>query len=136
MKGIWRRAGAVGLVAVVAATVQAPPASATVHEIVGQWCSGRGELAPPGISGGSNADNVAKPLNANGFVTGVIAFDPPGNQPPGFLIDMDFDHPASKTVGSGVFVIVGQTQAGPLYLQMVSPDGDFPAFSRCPKLHG
>ena len=63
-------------VIVVAATVgivfaQAAPASATVHEIVGQWCSGQDELAPPGISGGSRADNFAKPLIASGFVRGT-----------------------------------------------------------------
>lgn len=33
---------------------QVAPASATVHEIVGQWCSGQEPLGPPGISGGKS----------------------------------------------------------------------------------
>ena len=32
----------------------APPASATIHEIVAAWRSGHGELQPPGIQGGKN----------------------------------------------------------------------------------
>jgi hypothetical protein len=43
----------------------APPASATIHEIVAAWCSGHGELEPPGIQGGKN---FAQPVNSNGFV--------------------------------------------------------------------
>ncbi len=78
----------------------AAPASATVHEIVGQWCAGRGALLAPGITGRSNADNFARPLFASGFAEVVAPFDPDGDGPaePGALISFDYDHPASKIV--------------------------------------
>lgn len=117
-----------------ATLLPAAPASATVHEIVGQWCSGQGELAPPGISGGSNADNFAKPLNANGFIRGTVPFT--GSAGPGLLVDFDFGHPASKVVGTGTYIVIGQTPAGPLYLQLIEPDPSFPAFRHCPRLSG
>ena len=123
---------AVGLV------LPASPSSATVHEIVAQWCSGHDHLEPPGISGGSNADNFARPLRANGFDRGVVPFDPDGAGPrsPGLLVDFDFGHPAAKVVGTGVYIEVGTTPAGPVYLQLVAPDPNFPAFRSCPKLAG
>lgn len=117
-----------------ATLLPAAPASATVHEIVGQWCSGQDELAPPGISGGSNADNFAKPLNVNGFIRGTVPFT--GSAGAGLLVDFDFDHPASKVVGTGHYIVIGQTPAGPLYLQLIEPDPDFPAFQHCPRLSG
>ena len=117
-----------------ATLLPAAPASATVHEIVGQWCSGQDELAPPGISGGSNADNFAKPLNANGFIRGTVPFT--GSAGPGLLVDFDFDHPTSKVVGTGQYIVIGQTPAGPLYLQLIEPDPDFAAFRNCPRLAG
>ena len=117
-----------------ATLLPAAPASATVHEIVGQWCSGQDELAPPGISGGSSADNFAKPLNANGFIRGTVPFT--GSAGPGLLVDFGFDHPASKVVGTGQYIVIGQTPAGPLYLQLIEPDPDFPAFQHCPRLSG
>jgi hypothetical protein len=96
------------------------PASATVHEIVGQWCSGHDPLAPPGISGGSNADNFAQPLNAMGIVIVVPGFDPDGAgpQPPGLLITFDFDHPATKITPTGTYVAL----PGGLYLAEFVPD--------------
>ena len=125
-------------VAVVSATLLAPaPAQATVHEIVAQWCSGQDELEPPGISGGSNADNFAQPLNANGFVN-PTPFDPDGPDgpmEPGLLL-FDFGHPASKTRPTGVYIPIDQTPAGPLYLPLVEPDPAFPAFQHCPRLAG
>ena len=57
-----------------AVLVPAPNASATVHEIVGQWCAGRGELFPPGLSGGSSADNFAKPLFATGVIESITPY--------------------------------------------------------------
>lgn len=112
--------------------ITAPSASATVHEIVGQWCSGQDELAPPGISGGSNADNFAKPL----FATGVLQMVPhTGPAGPGTLIMFDEDHPATKIVNTGIIVTI--TPPGvtpPTYLMLIEPDPDFPAFKRCPKL--
>ena len=121
-------------VAGLAALLPAAPASATVHEIVSQWCSGHEELAPPGITGGSSADNFAKPLNSNGFIRGTVPYT--GTAGPGLLVDFDFDHPASKVVGSGQYVVIGLTPAGPLYLQLIEPDPDFPAFQHCPRLAG
>jgi hypothetical protein len=118
----------------IATLLPAAPASATVHEIVAQWCSGHEPLEPPGISGGSNADNFAKPLNANGFIRGTVPFT--GSAGPGLLVDFDFGHPASKVVGTGVYIVIGQTPVGPLYLQLIEPDPNFPAFQRCPGLAG
>lgn len=115
-----------------ATLLPAAPASATVHEIVGQWCSGHDELAPPGITGGSSADNFAKPLNANGFIRGTVPYT--GDLGPGLLVDFDFEHPASKVVGTGEYIVIGTTPAGPLYLQLIEADPDFPAFQHCPRL--
>ena len=108
---------------------QVAPASATVHEIVGQWCSGRGELFPAGLSGGSNADNVAKPLFASGFAT-TVPFD--GSAGPGLLIQFDYDNPNAKVVGTGVFVVIDPTV--PLYVELIEPNPGFAAFQRCPRL--
>jgi hypothetical protein len=110
---------------------QAAPASATVHEIVGQWCSGQEELAPPGISGGSKADNFAAPLIASGFVTGdLVPFT--GSAGPGLLVEFNYDLPNVKVEGTGVFVVIDPTV--PLYLELIEPDPNFPAFKACPKL--
>ena len=134
MKRIAIHTLAVGLVAMAVVALPAAPASATVHEIVAQWCSGHEPLEPPGISGGSNADNFAKPLMANGFIRGTVPFT--GSEGPGLLIDFNFDHPASKVVGTGIFIVIGSTPAGPLYLQLIEPDPDFAAFRHCPRLAG
>ena len=118
---------------VVAATVgivfvQGAPAFATVHEIVGQWCSGHEPLGPRGISGGSRADNFAQPLNASGFIEGVVPFRD------GFLVNFNYDNPNAKVVGTGVFVVIGQVDGLPLYLELITPDSSFPAFQHCPRL--
>ena len=100
---------------VVAATLgivfaQVVPASATVHEIVGQWCSGQEPLGPPGISGGSNADNFAKPLNASGFVTDDSSRSSESSGP-GLVVVFNYDNPNAKVVATGVFV-VNRTASG------------------------
>lgn len=49
-------------------------ASASIHELVAAFCSGgdkgvigaNGHLEAPGVSGGSNADNFARPATASG----------------------------------------------------------------------
>jgi hypothetical protein len=123
---------AIGLVAAVAAVLPSAPASATVHEIVGQWCSGQDPLEPSGISGGSNANNFAQPLNSTGFIQGVVPFNGPAG--PGLLINFNYDHPAAKVVGTGVFIVIDQTPDGPLYLELITPNPNFPAFQRCPRL--
>jgi hypothetical protein len=108
------------------------PASATVHEIVGQWCSGQGDLNPPGISGGSRADNFARPLFANGFVSFVDPFDGPNGT--GVLAAFAFDHPASKLVGLGIYVQVDTLPDGrPLYLEAFELDLGH-GFAHCARL--
>ena len=107
-----------------AVLVPAPNASATVHEIVGQWCAGRGELFPPGLSGGSSADNFAKPL----FATGVIESITPYLD--GVLITFDFDHPAIKLVSTGQIVQIGPGT----YVTEFELDPEFAAFTHCPAL--
>lgn len=83
--------------AVLAVFVLALPASATVHEITGMFCADEhGNHFPPGLSGGSNADNFAKPLVATGFIESVTPYAGDGVNGPGVLITFDFDHPASK----------------------------------------
>lgn len=73
------------------------PAAATVHEITGMFCAGEhGNHFPAGLSGGSNADNFAKPLFATGFIESVAPYAGDGVNGPGVLITFDFDHPASK----------------------------------------
>ena len=85
-----------GALAALAAMAFAAPASATVHEITGMFCAGEhGNHFPPGLSGGSSADNFAKPLFATGFVESVTPFND-GVNGDGMLITFDFDHPASK----------------------------------------
>jgi len=126
------RSAVIGCIALAVALIPAGPASATVHEIVAQWCSGHQPLEPRGISGGSAADNFAQPLNSNGFIQGTVPFT--GAAGPGLLVNFNFDHPASKVVGTGVFIVIGSTPAGPLYLQLIQPDPRFPAFQHCPRL--
>ena len=117
-------------VALALALVPAGPASATVHEIVAQWCSGHEPLGPRGITGGSAADNVAQPLNANGFIQGVVPFV--GSAGPGLLVNFNYGHPAAKVVGTGEFEVIDPTV--PLYVEIIVPNPDFPAFQRCPRL--
>lgn len=75
------------LVALVIAVlaVTAMPVMGTVHPIQSGDCNGFNDPFgpsggdPPGITGGSNADNFARPLFATGvlaIVDGVIVFDP------------------------------------------------------------
>lgn len=116
------------------ALAPAASASATVHEIVGQWCAGQGPLFPPGISEGSNADNAAQPLFATGFASIEEGFDPGDGREPGVLIAFDFDHPASKVSGLGIFIQIDELPDGtPVYVEAVEPDSDHP-FAHCARL--
>jgi hypothetical protein len=126
------RSAVIGGLALAVALIPVGPASATVHEIVAQWCSGHEPLEPRGISGGSAADNFAQPLNSNGFIQGTVPFT--GAEGPGLLVNFNFEHPAAKVVGTGVYIVIDQTPAGPLYLQLIEPDPRFPAFQHCPRL--
>jgi len=111
-----RRAVLSAVLAAMALMTFAIPASATVHEITGMFCAGEhGNHFPAGLSGGSNADNFAKPLFATGFIESVDpTFAGDGVNGPGVLITFDFDHPASKLaphptlatffVGNGTYI--------------------------------
>src|SRR5688572_23665076 len=101
MRRIALRALTAVAVSSLAVVLPASTASATVHEIVAQWCADRGELFPPGLSGGSQADNFAQPL----FATKVIESVTPYLD--GVLISFDFDHPAIKLVSTGEIVQIG-----------------------------
>lgn len=85
------------VLAALTALAVAAPASATVHEITGMFCAGEhGNHFPPGISGGSNGNNFARPLIATGFVESIAPYAGDGVNGAGVLISFDFDHPASK----------------------------------------
>ena len=116
---------------------QIAPASATVHEIVAQWCSrgasGKGALGPAGISDPTKR-NFAQPLNASRFIGATVPFDPPGDQLPGLLIKFNYDNPNVKVVGTGNYVQIGQVGVQPLYIEEITPDSSFAAFQRCPNL--
>jgi hypothetical protein len=105
--------------------IPAPPASATIHEIVAQWCAGKGELQPPGIQSGKN---FAQPVIANGFVGPTIPFRD------GVLISFNYDIAPAHVVGTGQFVVIGATEDGaPIYIELIKPDPAFAAFAHCPK---
>lgn len=105
------------------------PASATVHEIVGQWCAGRGALFPPGIS---TPENQARPLFASGFASVVAPFEGPNGT--GTLIAFDFDHPASKITSLGFFVQIDTLPDGsPLYIEAFTLDTN-KGFANCKRL--
>jgi hypothetical protein len=131
---IATRLAVIGAAAAATAVVAPAPAHATVHEIVAQWCSGQDPLGPPGISGGSHADNFAKPLFASGFIGPTVPFDPPGDQPAGLLITFNYGAPQSRTVGTGNYFAIGDTPDGPLYVEQIAPDPSFPAVRNCPRL--
>jgi len=92
-----RRIVSIAVLSILAVMTFVAPATATVHEITGMFCAGEhGNHFPAGLSGGSNADNFAKPLFATGFVESVELFAGDGVNGPGVLITFNFDHPASK----------------------------------------
>jgi hypothetical protein len=105
----------------------APGASATVHEIVAQWCSGQEPLAPAGLSR-DGSKNFAMPL----FAGAVLTIHPFAD---GLLIDFNFDRPQTKIVPTGQIIQVDTLPDGtPLYLEAFTVDPNFPAFANCPAL--
>jgi hypothetical protein len=53
----------------------------------------------------------------------------------GSLVEFNYDNPNAKVIGTDVFVIIGQDPDGnPLYLELITPDPDFPAFKKGPRL--
>jgi hypothetical protein len=104
--------------------IPAPPASATIHEIVAQWCAGKGELQPPGIQSGKN---FAQPVIANGFIGPTVPFRD------GVLITFNFDRaPVHVVPIPDVYINVGTPEA-PVYIQAIEPDPAFAAFAHCPR---
>ena len=92
-----RRTVSASILAMALALGLVVPATATVHELTGMFCADEhGNPFPPGLSGGSSADNFAKPLVATGFIESVAPYAGDGVNGPGILITFDFDHPASK----------------------------------------
>lgn len=69
-------------------------------------------------------------MNANGFVGAPV----PNAGLGGFLLTFNFDHRASKVVGSGIFIQIGSIEGTPLFIELPVPDPDFPAFRHCPRL--
>jgi hypothetical protein len=70
----------VSLTLAAAGSLLAPrSADATIHEQAAAYCSGgsvgvigsTGFVEPPGVSGGSNANNFAQPVRSNGVVVGT-----------------------------------------------------------------
>ncbi|CRK56753.1 hypothetical protein [Alloactinosynnema sp. L-07] len=107
--------------------IVAPAASATVHEIVAQWCSGKAPLDPAGLSR-PGSKNFAQPL----FAGGVVSIHPYAD---GLLVDFDFDRPQTKIVPTGQIILVDTLPDGTkLYLEAFTLDPNFPAFANCPAL--
>jgi hypothetical protein len=125
MRRIAVRALTAVAVSSLALVLPASPASATVHEIVGQWCADQGEFFTPGLTGGSEADNFAQPL----FATKVIESVTPYLD--GVLISFDFDHPAIKLVSTGEIVQIGPGT----YVTGFELDSEFAAFRNCARLN-
>jgi hypothetical protein len=100
------------------------PGSATVHEIVSQWCSGHDPLEPFGISRDGSM-NFAQPLRAGG----VVQLTPFMG---GLLIDFNFDAPQIKIVPTGNIITI---IPGVLWMEEFTLDPDHPAFGNCPKLN-
>jgi hypothetical protein len=128
---VSRHIAAASAAVVLAIGLGVVPVHATVHEIVGQWCSGQDPLDPPGISR-EGSRNFAQPLNAAGVVT--MTFDAALG---GVLVSFDFSHPAVKVQSSGLIIQIGTTDEGtPIFLDVPEPDPGFPAFQHCPALAG
>lgn len=126
---IGPRTTGVFVAAGLAVLLHAVPAEAVVHEIVAAWCSGQ-ELEPPGLSE-PGTSSFARPVNANGFVGAAVFNAELG----GLLVTFNYDHPASKVEGTGNFVMIGATPGGmPIFIELVQPDSNFPAFRHCPRL--
>jgi hypothetical protein len=107
------------------------PASGVVHEIVGQWCAGKGELEPFGLSREGSV-NFAAPFVRSGVVS-VHPFTGPAG--PGLLIDFDFTKPQIKIAPTGGIVQIDTVPGvGPLYLEEFVL-GDRPPFTKCARLH-
>lgn len=128
--GAERERRLAALVLVASATllvaVAPQPASGVVHEIVGQWCAGQGELEPFGLSR-DGSKNFAAPL----FASRVVQIVPFGG---GLLIDFDFTKPQIKIAPTGAIIPIGTLSDGtPLFIEGFVL-GDRPPFTKCKRL--
>jgi hypothetical protein len=124
-----RRLVVTTLAAGAAVTMTPMAANATIHEIVAQYCSGRAELEPPGVST-EGKKNFARPVLANGVVTVVVTtVDGVTNT----KISIDESHPAFK-LEVVEYVTVPAGQGATFTFPLMEPDPSFPAFQHCPKL--
>jgi hypothetical protein len=68
------------ILAFAATMVSSVPADAAIHELVAAYCSGggvgvinnNGFLEPPGVTGGSQGNNFARPALSTGVVVGTF----------------------------------------------------------------
>jgi hypothetical protein len=97
------------------------PASATIHELVGSWCSGgHGNVFPPGQSN-PGTQSFLRALQASGTVTVYPDTPTPG----AITVDYNEDSPAGKFSANEVFfeVVPG------VWIEVLEPD--HPAFDHC-----
>lgn len=128
MRGGNRAVGTMAAV-ILAVAVWSVPAHATVHEIVAQWCSGHEPLEPAGLSR-PGSKNFAQPLNAARVVIEIV--DPIAKT---VFVTFDYDHPAIKVRSTGQRIQIGTTPEGfTVFLDVIEPDPNFPAFRHCPGL--
>jgi hypothetical protein len=76
----------------------------------------------------SSRGNFARPLAASGVEIGIVPFQD------GFRVNFNFNRPNVKVVGTGQFIIIGEINGQPLYLELIQPNPNFPAFQHCPKV--
>ena len=113
------------LAAALVAGATSRPAPAVIHEMVAAWCSGKGDLEPPGLSN-DERKNFAMPL----FAGGVVQLTPFQG---GFLIDFDFTKPQAKIVPAPTGPAIVQIAPG-LFIERFIIDPNFPAFENCKAL--
>ena len=102
-------------------------AHATIHELVAQYCSGKGPLEPPGVDADDTKRSFARPVLANGLVTPVVTVT--GGITNTTLL-VDEEHPANKVdVLQYVTFPTGPTST--LTVPITAPDPDFAAFRSC-----
>ena len=109
----------------VAGLARPDPASATIHEIVASFCSGKGATAEPPGQSDPTKNSFLRALSATGVLQGVV-FDPALG---GVKVVFDLSHPAAKFSWDGVTYI--EVEPG-FYFPALEPD--HPAFSNCKKM--
>jgi hypothetical protein len=127
-----RRLLVTGIAAGALVSMTPTAAHATIHEIVAQYCSGKGPLEPPGVDANPTKRSFARPVLANGVVS-VVVTTTNGVTNTAFLIDES--HPANKVVVLR-YVTVPTGPGATLTFPMTAADPEFPAFGSCPRFSG